>query len=1072
MINTSINSRIDQLVDSDVQDVPSISEINQEQAMPPSDVFTGEQVQVAGLSKAISVGVKETLQPLEKKAVKDGKVIVEERAKALREPKVVAPTQRKREVAPPKTTPVQVEIPDTPVPLELKPKTDKVIEDIGAARTESLEQGATPVSPTPGAREEFVLDNVKFEEVGSGRISTVPFDDASLRSTIEATAQKFVSDDIKSTTVQKLYDSAVERGIPETMAQKILNGVPFESKIGDNQLAVNMSGMLKLMDDSSAYIDSLFKKLDEDFSNFSDVDRFNLGQQLAYHESIMNSVSGASSDIARAMNTFKRAKDTMPILDGPEFKAILDGTISKEAMLELAKRYNTVESRAGKNALIKQQKGLYTKIGEGMYYTFQSNMLNDPATIARNLLGSVTQGAFVTVEDVIGAGVGKLRGMITNADDYTELDDVVNGLSGFYNGMYDGWEAMANVLKTGERATFKGETVNNPLSSSYLADTEFGAFGKTFKTNPDLQETYFGKAIDSIGFLQSIPFRALSGTDELISGTVARMALHREASKFARSRIKEMTANGSSIEDASKVVSKEVATFLREQPADIYANVEEIRSMVNFTYKFNKFAEGAIEKNVAGAYDKAARLFDIPGFKVLQPFAGTITKIFDQGASRMPGLNFISPQFYKDWNRGGAYRDRAMARLTLGSTISASVAALTMENKFSGYGPGAPEDRAALQQLGWQPYSLVYTGDISDANRKRLEGITKVSVGEGRTYISLQGMGIEPLAQIFAQGADFGDAMKFYNDDPNSSELSNIAMAIAGSNANYVSNMPMMAMVGDIISISRGKYDDNGEKVAAVFERIATQFGKAAMMSVPGVSMVGSSAASHLAKIIDRPAASIIPDTMNPSPVDRIMQESWKNFASRIPVLRGEFDMELDNAGRPKFNRNTFRESYWNFIPNVSVTKGRASRMDEVLVENNHGLPTPSRKMDGVTLSAEQYNRFKRLYGQEVTLEVATDAGVERMNMEKAIPAELEQAIKDREMSGMSPMDIKQRQEVINATISRYKKAAKERMLGYAEKDESTGKTVYLKAPAFGEDYGFSDDKVEFPELVDEINRQ
>jgi hypothetical protein len=227
-----------------------------------------------------------------------------------------------------------------------------------------------------------------------------------------------------------------------------------------------------------------------------------------------------------------------------------------------------------------------------------------------------------------------------------------------------------------------------------------------------------------------------------------------------------------------------------------------------------------------------------------------------------------------------------------------------------------------------------------------------------------------------------------------------------------------------------------------------------------------------LAKTIDRPAVSIMPDTMNPSASDRIIQESWKNFASRIPVLRGEFDMELDNAGRPKYNRNTYIESYINFVPNMSVTKGQASRMDEVLVENNHGIPKPSKMMDGVEMNATQYNRFKRLYGQEVLLEVVTESGVERMNMEKAIPAELDAAIKDREMSGMSPMDIKQKQEVINNTISRYKKEAKNRMLGYSVKDESTGRTIYMKDPAIGEDIGFADNKIEFPELVDEINRQ
>jgi hypothetical protein len=1065
MINTGINSRIDDLVSGDKPEMPSIDEINQDQEMPAGDVFTGEQVQVAGLSKAIGGAVKEALKPLEKKAVKEGEVIVEERAKVLREPKVVAPTQRRKEVAPAKVMPEQVQIPDTPTPLELKPKSNKVIEDLATERATIIEQGAPPVSPAP-------TEYQVYEGFGTGRLSTVPFDDASLRATVQATSKKFLDKDAGNTTVQQLYDKAIERGIPETMAQKVLNGIPFESKIGNNELSTNMAGMLQLMDDSSAYADSLFKKLEEDYSNFTDVDRFNLGQQLAYHESIMNSVAGASSDIARAMNTFKRAKDTMPVLNGPEFKAILDGSISKEAMLELAKRYNASESRAGKNALIKQQKGLYTKIGEGMYYTFQSNLLNDPATIARNFTGSITQGAFISLEDVIGAGIGKMRGKITGATDYTEFDDVINGLSGFYNGIYDGLEQFSKVVKTGERATFKGETVNNPLSSTYLADTEFSLFGKQFKTDPDLENTFFGKAIDSIGFLQSIPFRGLSGTDELISGTVSRMALHREASKFARARITELTNSGSSIDDATEMVSKEVTTFLREQPADIYANVEEIRNMVSFQYKFNKYSDNFIESNVAGAYDHAARLFDIPALKILQPFAGTVTKIIDQGASRMPGANFISPQFYKDWNRGGAYRDRAMARLTLGSTISAAAATLAMDNKVTGYGPSAPEDRAALQKLGWQPYSFVYTGEISEENRKRIENITNVSVGEGRTYISLQGMGVEPLSQIFAQGADFADAMKFYHDDPNASELEAVTMAIVGSNANYVSNLPMMAAVGDVTSIMRGKYEDSGEKVAAIVERLATQFGKAAMLSVPGVSLVGSSAFSHLAKTIDRPAASVMPDTMNPTAMDRITQESWKSFATRIPVLRGEFDMELDNAGRPRYNRNTYLESYINFVPNFSVTKGQMSRMDEVLVENKHGIARPSKSMDGVEMTAQQYNRFKRLYGQEIALEVVTDNGIERLNMEQAIPVELENAIKDREIGNMSPLDIEQRQKIINNTIEKYKKAAKERMLGIAEKDESTGKTIYTKTPAMGQDYGFSDDKIEFPELVDEINRQ
>lgn len=1071
MINQNINTKLDEMLDTPSVATPAIDDAEQDVLESVDSVFTGESEQVAGLGLGGLKGVlkegaaaRKALKPLEQKKIVEDGVVVQERAKAQREPGIVAPTQREKKAVQSKPLDAPVDIPENPAPLNVKPKTDKAIDKVEGARQDILEQGATPVSPAP-------TELQAARGVQQSIIGTIPFDDDSLRATVQATAESLKGTDVEQITVKELFDKAIERGVPQTSAAKILEGLPLESKIGNNELSIQMSGLLKLHDDSAVYIDDLFKKLETDYENFTDVDRFNLGQQLAYHDSLIKAVSGASSDIARAMNTFKRIKDQSPILSGQEFRDMLDGAIDKDSMLELAKRYNVVQSRAGKNALIKQQKGLFTKIGEGMYYTFQSNMLNDVATYARNITGSLTQGAFVTVEDFISAGVGKLRGKFGNdVSDVQELDDVVNGLHGLYNGWMDGFESMVNVFRTGERATFKGETVNNPLSSAYLADTqtEFSIFGQKFKTDPELENTFVGKSIDAIGFLQSIPFRALSGTDELISGTVARMALHRESSKFARAKIKERVDAGMSMDEAIDATSKEVATFLREQPADIYTNVEEIRQMVNFTYKFNKFAEGTVEKFVAGQYDKASRLWDVPGFKVIQPFAGTVTKIFDQGASRIPGVNFISPQFYKDWNRGGAYRDRAIARLSLGSTIASIAGVMAMENKVTGNGPGAKEDRDALAQLGWQPNSIVIETNLSEENKKRLEAITDVSVGEGRIYLSYQKLGAEPLTQIMALGADFADAMKFYSGSPNASELTDIAMAYAGSTAETVSNMPMMQLFGELATLSRGKYEDGGDKIVAIMERISTQFGKAGLLSIPGVSIAGSSAGSHIARLIDPNNPSIMPTTMNPTAAEKVLQNSWNTFVSRIPVLRGEFELDLDNAGRPKFNKDTVRQSYLNFIPNLSVTKGKMSRMDEVLAENQHGISTPSRKMHGVELNDVQYNRFKRLYGQEVMIEQDVGGELKMLNMEKAIPVALEQAMKDREEAGLPPLPIEDRRAIIDDVISKYRDVATKRMIGAMYKDD-------LGDVAFDEFdstyYGFNSNKVEFPELQAEIKK-
>ena len=1069
MITNNISEQISSMTESADTSVPSLND---------SGVFTGEDVNVAGVGflkkigkgvakeavKTESEAVKKALEPLQQKRIKEGDEIVQERAKAVREP-AITPVKRTRtpKAEQPETVPQVDEI----KPLTITPKSDEAMQEIVDLRKQSIEEGTTNVAPSPTAlqAEQGVTKSV---------INTLPFDDAELQSTIKTTAEALKGTGVQDTvTLGSLYNKMSELGMPQSIAKSILRGEPLESKIGNNELALTMTAVAKLHDDSAVVLDELFYKLENDYNNFTEIDRFNLGQQAAYHENIVSVFSGAGTDLARAMNTLKRIKDQAPILKQEEFSALLDGSISKAAMLKMAKAYNNSSTRAGKNKLIKNQKGIFTKVGEMMMYTFQSNILNDIGTYATNIYGGLTNGAFIDAIDTFAAtSIGKIRGKFgANIEDVPEYEDLINGYSGFYNGILDGLENAKNVLMTGKRSDFKGEVVENPITAKYLSDTSIATiFGKEFRTSKDLEKSPFGQMINGVGVLQSIPLRAIGSIDEVISTTVARTALHREASKFARKSIKDRVNAGMSYDDAAKATAEEVSVFLREQPADIYMNVEEIRQMSNFTYKFNKHADSWYERSLAGNYDKLSRLFDIPGAKIIQPFAGTLTKIFDQGASRIPGANLISPQFWKDWNRGGHFRDRAIARVSTGAALATASSMLAMENKVTGNGPGAKEDRDALMAMGWRPRSLVVSGDISEQNRKRISDLNVdwIEVGEGVTYIDYGKMGLTPLSEIFTFGADFSDAMKFYGGSPDSTELSNFALVGVGSLSETVSNLPAMEFVGELISIMRGRHEDGGEKVVQVLEKLATQAGKFTTLAIPGVSLPASSAGAHIARLIDPLAPAIRPEMTNPNHAQKVYENVRNTFISRIPSMRGEFNADLDNAGRPKFNKDTYLQSYWNLVPRLSVVKGNWSEMDAVLAANEHGINTPSTKMRGVEMSEAQYNRYKDLYGQKIKIEHTLSNGeTVKLNMEKAIPAILKDYEIDRQQSGLPPLDIGDKKTIIDSTIAMYREVARKIMIGELVENDETKELESF--PFDGTDYGYSEETLEFPELRDEI---
>ena len=1066
----NINQGLDQLansanqVDAEMTGVDiaeSNMPINKEAVVPNADsIFTGEEVQVAGKGKILKGLIEEALP--ESQRIVPAEVKAGRRAKA----------EKPEEVIEQKTEPVDP-VPEDPKETEpFKASTPEEVDAVIQRQNEILEEGGAPrTAPSPTAKQ-------KGEGVLQSRINTVATTDDEMRALEHAVYEKISkTKDFKRTTVNDLIKDAGSLGLKEQELKRIFEGQPIEAKLKDNNLAMKIAIMKEEYRNRRDRVDMLIKKYKE--SDLDVEERYNLMVDMAAMSKISNDLTGAGREIGTALNAFKDIQRLGPNVELNDLRNVLDENWNDTAFNRFVNMYDTAQNDFAKNAVINEHGGRMNRLVDTAYYTFQSNLLNDPKTWMDNFIGSTIHGALISVEDMVSSvvvsplsnAVRKFRGKEI-PQDVAELDDVLTGVKGIWAGMKDGWEGAMHVIKTGERAGFKGEKFD-PIKSANLPDQwkiNNPLTKTTYEFNTSkLKDNWVGKMIDGIGFLQSIPMRALAAGDEIVGNTVSRMALHKEASVYAKTRTAELRLAGKSDQEIRETLVQEISDFVNTQPADIYASTKEVKDLIQFTYKWDR------TKTLDRFYGNVNDMLNQPMIRFFTPFANTLTKIVDQTASRIPGMNLISPQFYKDMSRGGKYTDRAISRLVVGGTAIGMGYEHAINGQVTGSGPMDFSQKAALMKTGWQPYSLVFDKDsLSVQAINKLKEYTNVTEGNGKYYVSYQRF--DMIAPIYGMGADLFDAYRFAKADPTTGTGEELFLAYATSSAEFMKNLPMMQFVGEMTSLVGGHYEDMDAKLVDFFERITIAAGQNLALAIPGVGMSQSSAARHIAKLIDqnqktkmadKPSYGI--DEKASAAIDKI-QNSW---TERIPVLRGNLDDELDNAGRPIYNQNTVHQHWINIVPSISMSKEKFSEMDMILAENYHGISQPSKTWEDVQLSGKEYNDFKKLYGQKIKLPIAVnaDGDEEYLNMEKAIVARVKALSEEYAEEGMTPPIGDVRAE-IDSVVSMYRTEAKRQMLGEQEEVEDTlTPTKFVRYTGEWEDEDGNLQSSKYKELISKINK-
>ena len=416
-------------------------------------------------------------------------------------------------------------------------------------------------------------------------------------------------------------------------------------------------------------------------------------KQLLIHTGIQEQVSGMTAEAGRALQSFRiMAKSTEGKLKQME-----------ELMRNVNKTKLSPEALAGVIAGIDSGEGLNTFVRQVRKATrwdmvmeaWINGMLSGPVTHAANTMSNALVALLQVPERAIAAGISRIAG-----DEQIRLAEASYQAFGLIEGFKDGLKTFSKALWTGEGSD-RFSKIDLPMRRAISA-RNFGL------DDPGVA----ARAIDLLGEGVRIPGRLLTAEDEFFKSIGYRMELNARAYRQAA----QEGLTGESL-------TKRIREIIADPPDDINAAAIDAARYQTFTKEFDERGR------------RAMRAFaDWPALRLIAPFVQTPVNILKFAGERTP-LAFASKAVREEIAAGGARRDMALAKISMGSLIMATSATASAAGMITGGGPSNPELMAALRRTGWQPYSIKL----------------------GDTYYAYNRL--EPLGMLFGIAADAAEIM-------------------------------------------------------------------------------------------------------------------------------------------------------------------------------------------------------------------------------------------------------------------------------------------------------------------------
>jgi len=752
----------------------------------------------------------------------------------------------------------------------------------------------------------------------------------------------------KAVTFQEIKDKAAESGISEAFLSRLIGS---DGRMMAN--AVDTYKALEVLESSANELDRLFKMVNS--GQATDVDKLVLRQQIAFHGLIQRGVKGIQTETARALAVFRIPRDGNAAI----VRQVIDEYGGDAALSDLAKSYLTIESRAARNALV--EKSMTSGIKDVWFTTYINGLLSSPVSHAKNVVSNASFGLYQIPERLMAAfysnvlppGVRSFKALVPGSEsDKIAYDEALTMIQSLRNGLVEGFDLATTAFKKNQPSDLMSKI--EAQRGTDMPAISSAAFGIE-------QDKWLGKAIDFYGTAITMPGRMLMAEDEFFKGTLYRMELNTQITRRSKSVYRDAIDSGMSEADALAKAEAEAVSLFQNPPRDL----DEAAAL--FAQK------GTFTAELPPALKNLQQTFNHPALKIVVPFFKTPANIGLQVIERTPFAP-LSSQWREEIAKGGVYRDMALAKVTLGSAVLATFAALSGEGSITGRGPARKADRDALIRDGWQPYSL------------------KI----GDKYYSYSGM--EPVSALMAIAADYAEYAKHEQD---ASKIEEVFLGATYGLYEYLKEQPYLQGVADIGKLigtsQQGEVD--GKKIV---DGLVKQLG--------GFVIGGSPAGAYSSLLagIERLSDPTNRDTRASPDLPmgvRGFIEAFNKYKSRLPYFSADLPETLNLWGDP--TKSGTGAAYEMVLP-TRVTPQQFSEVDDALVRLGSPLGMPDRKIDGVEIDAFQYNRLLTIYGKEM-------------------PSK-EKILEKMQMPGFDLLSLDDQQISVQATHSKYMNAAKQQL--------------------------------------------
>lgn len=731
-----------------------------------------------------------------------------------------------------------------------------------------------------------------------------------------------------------------------------------------------------------------------------------LRQQISLHGLIQKAVKGVQTETARALAVMRIPRDS----NIDTIRQVLDQTGGAESLQDLARAYISLPTAAARNELI--EKSMTSTLKDVWFTTWINGLLSSPVTHAKNIVGNSLFGAYQIPERVLAAFYGNVlpnnvrtwKSLVPgSAKEKVEYDELLTELQSLTAGVRRGLELASRAWRT--------EMPSDPLSKLELRrggdqpDISAAAFGLE-------EDKWLGKGVNLYGKAITVPGRALMTEDEFFKGWYYQTAFNRLALRRSKAVYRDAIEGGADEVTAAARASEELETIFKSPPADLDEEAMNYARRGTFTMELPPAL-----KNLEGA-------FQHPIAKMIVPFFRTPANIALEVIERTPFAP-VSSRFRDDFAKGGPARDLAIAKVTMGSALLATFASMSTEGYLTGRGPGRKADREALLRGGWQPYSLVLPKAGYEGEVERLSRLGRVSVGDDKIYVSFAGM--EPISAFLAMAADYAEYARYEED---AGKIEEVFMGAAYGLYNYLGEQPWLTGVADIAGALGGSIPNTNKTVVDVVNTLAKQAGSFGLGGSPAGAY--NSAVASIERFMS-PEASDTSVKGEDLPMGvKGFYEAFKRYMARVPGMSDNLPPRLNLWGDPIMQGQG--QAYEMVLP-TRVSPGQFSPTDDVLVQLGSPIGMPQRKIDGVELTADQYNRMLTIYGKELSVNGMT-AKMAILDLAKA--------------PGFDRLNLDEQQTLIRSIHDKYMSAARDQLVSEDVELQAKINDMKSKKEAFG----------------------